>query len=198
MGVDEDVQRVHDEFLSVLNDLAGTHAISVIGIIRAAQWIESDIAPGRGPNSLFFIGEGDPNTAAGYAYQRWPILSMSRRLDGDGPVVGDLGRQWVVMVASQWNDHFRRRYAEANGVPKNEFRDAGLADINRMRNDIVHHRGIASVANTGRCEIFRWFAPGETIHPMMAHVSEFMGHMGAQIQASEIDGDGPWRTIGGF
>ncbi|MDO8211017.1 hypothetical protein [Conexibacter sp. CPCC 206217] len=54
------------------------------------------------------------------------------------------------------NDHFRRKLADANQVDVRDVRDAGMADINRMRNDIIHHRGLATKANTGRCEIFRW------------------------------------------
>ena len=60
----------------------------------------------------------------------------------------------------------------------NDVTDPAMADINRMRNDIVHHRGIATVRNSGRCEVLRWFSPHETIHPMMAHIAEFMHYMG--------------------
>jgi hypothetical protein len=197
-AIDAAVAAVGSEFLDTLNDVAGTHAIAVLGIIRTYAWAETDLIPGRGPNSMLFLGRGDPNTANGFAFQRWPIHSLLERLDGDGPVIGDLGRQWLVMVASQWNDHFRRRFADVNRVALRDVKDAGMADINRMRNDIIHHRAIATEANTGRCEAFHWFAPGEQIHPMMAHVAEFMDYVGAAHGTDRIEGAGPWQVMGGF
>jgi hypothetical protein len=85
-------------------------------------------------------------------YQRWPWVTLLDRLDSDGPIVRDLGQQWVVMVAAQWNENFRERMGQVTGRTDNGVKDPVFADINRMRNDIIHHGGIASQRNTGRCE----------------------------------------------
>jgi hypothetical protein len=161
-----------------------------------SEWMNATVVPGRGPGAMLFMGHGDPNTADGFTWQSWEILSVPERLAEDGPVVRDLGRQWVVMVASQWNDVYRRRFAAASGVDLNEVKDAGMADINRIRNDIVHHDGIATARNCGRCELFTWFAPGEEIRPDMAHVAAFMNYMGLVHGADSIDTSQPWQPFG--
>jgi hypothetical protein len=55
---------------------------------------------------------------------------------------------------------------------------ATFADVCRMRNDTVHHRGIATKRNTGRCEVLKWAEVGEPIIVTSQRVAEFMGHFG--------------------
>jgi hypothetical protein len=113
------------------------------------------------------------------------------------PVSRTLGQQWIVLVASLWNDHYRDRLAQAKGVAKNEVRDRYLADINRMRNDIVHHRGIATAHNTGRCEVLKWFSVGEEMHVYAAHIAELVAYLGT-VQRSRDIGGGEWTAVDGL
>jgi hypothetical protein len=182
---------VTQAFLDELNDIAGIHAMALTGIIKMAEFAATLRAPR--PDSTFFVGHGDPNSEEGFAYQHWPIRSLRERLGPDGPVVRALGQQWIVMVASKWNDHYRALIADALGIETNELKDAAMADINRMRNDIVHHRGIATARNTGRCEVLRWFAEGEPIHVLPVHVSELVAYFGGLQVTREIGGSAVWR-----
>jgi hypothetical protein len=186
-----DADAISREFLEVLNDIAGTHAMALMGIIRMAEWAAPVVAAAPSHDSTLFVGHGDPNSDAGFSYQRWPLRSLLDRLDADGPVVRQLGQQWVVMVASQWNDHYRARIADAHGVAKNDIAEPVMADINRMRNDIIHHRGLATAANTGRCEVLRWFTDSEPIHVMPAHIAAFMDRFGLIQPTADISG-GPF------
>jgi hypothetical protein len=165
--------------------------MATVGIIRVREWALAIEVENRTPESSMFVGHGDPNSDEGFAYQRWHLDTLPDRLDADGPVIRDLGQQWLVHVASHWNDHYRQRIAGALAVAMNDVAEPVMADINRMRNDIVHHRGIATARNTGRCEVLRWFAPDETIHVMMAHIAEFMHCIGLVVHSRNIDG-GPW------
>ncbi len=187
---------VYREFTEAMNDLAGTHAISIAGIIRMKLYIEQNILPGKKPGAKLFVGQGSPDGPESFVWQNWEIVGIPARLDGDGHVVGDLGRQWLVMVGALWNDEFRGRFAKANEIES--FDDPGMGDINKMRNDIVHHGAVATSRNTGRCEVFRWFRVGETIHPMAVHVAEFMRHLRQVHGTAEIAGDGPWRIQDSF
>jgi hypothetical protein len=190
---DAAARAIVEEFLEVLNDIAGTHAIAVTGIIRVLDWAEKIELSNRTSESALFVGHGDPNSAQGFSYQRWRLDTLPQRLGPEGDVVRALGQQWVVMVASQWNDHYRKRIADALGVKTNEVADPILADINRMRNDILHHRGIATARNTGRCEVLQWFREGEPIHVMMVHVAEFMREFGMVVSTKELGG-GRWEV----
>jgi len=142
------------------------------------------------------VSHGSPDGPESFVWQNWEIVGIPARLDGDGHVVGDLGRQWLVMVGALWNDEFRGRFAKANEIES--FDDPGMGDINKMRNDIVHHGAVATSRNTGRCEVFRWFRVGETIHPMAVHVAEFMRHLRQVHGTAEIAGDEPWRIQDSF
>jgi hypothetical protein len=191
-GVDRRPLEVVNEFLALMNDVAGAHALSLVGLIQLRS-VVLDVEPeNRTVESTMFIGHGDPNSPEGFAYQRWRLDELPNQLHADGPIVRALGQQWVVMVASQWNDHYRQRLADAKGIAKNDVADPYLADVNRMRNDVVHHRGIATKRNTGRCEQLRWFDVGEPIHVMPAHIAEFMAYLGLVEPSAPIDG-GTWE-----
>lgn len=90
--------------------------MALLGIIKMQEFATTFPAPQ--PDSTLFVGHGDPNTAAGFTYQRWPIRTLAARLSPDGPVVRALGQQWVVMVASKWNDQYRSLISDALGLEK--------------------------------------------------------------------------------
>jgi hypothetical protein len=79
------------------------------------------------------------------------------------------------------------------GVALNDIADPFLGDLNKMRNDVVHHYGVATRENTGRCEKLRWFGIGKPIHVMPEHVAEFMGYLGRVHSMDGIGGDEPWE-----
>lgn len=181
------------EFIEELNDAAGIHAMAVMGIAQMEAMTANFDAPSA--DSTLYVGHGDPDTDEGFAYQRWLIRSLPERLAPEGPVIRALGQQWLVTVAALWNDHYRTRIAAALDVPLNDVADVAMADINRMRNDVVHHRGIATRANTGRCDLFRWFRSGAPIHVMPVHVAELMSYVG-RVEPSSEAGGGGWKLWG--
>jgi hypothetical protein len=138
---------VINEFLARMNDVAGAHAASLMGLIQFRSMILTIEPEKRTAESKTFVGFGDPNTSEGFAYQRWSLHELPAQLDAGGPVVRALAQQWIVMVASQWNEHYRQRLADAKGIPKNDVKDPYLADVNRMRNDVIHH-GASLLATT--------------------------------------------------
>ncbi len=50
-------------------------------------------------------------------------------------------------------------------------------DLRHIRNDLVHHAGIASAQETGKCTVLRWFEPGDPMILTMGHVLDFLNHM---------------------
>ena len=65
-----------------------------------------------------------------------------------------------------------------------------MADIGRMRNDVIHHHGVATIKNSGRCEVLKWFQSGDTILITGKEVADFMQHVGAITVFSGEDGAG--------
>jgi hypothetical protein len=74
---------------------------------------------------------------------------------------------------------FQARFAEAAEIEKNDVKEPLMAVIGRMRNDIIHHHGVAPAKNSGRCELLKWFQPGDTILITGKEVADFMQHVGA-------------------
>ncbi len=187
---------VAGEFFIRMNDLAGFHGITLFSVVQLmpqyAEYLASTVE-NFGEDSSLFLGHGDPNQD-GAAHLRWRFSELPDHLAVDGTIGRALGQQWIVMVATEWGDHYRARFATAEGVDANDIQDAGMADMNRMRNDVIHHGGIASRRKTGRCEVFKWFEPGDAIIPRMWHVSQFMDYLGLMHIGADVGG-GPWVQV---
>ncbi len=198
-AMSEASELVWTEFAIRMNDLAGVHSLTAFSVFYLLlPWVDEQYAnlAAPHPDSSLFIGTGDPN-ADGVAHLHWRFADLRGHLDPEiGTIPRALGQQWIVMVATEWGERYRKRFAVAEGVELNAIQDAGMADIHRMRNDVIHHGGVASKQNTGRCEVFKWFAPDDVIHPMMAHVAEFMSYLGLLHPSADLDGQGPWRVRG--
>ena len=142
---------VINEFIARANDAAGVFAVSVVAIAHFCATLPRPANPTR--ESSLFVGHGEPNAPDAFAYQRWRFGELDEKLGPDGVASRILGQQWVVLIASLWNEEFRGRLAIAKGMTKGNVVDPVLADINRMRNDIVHHNGIATATRAAakRC-----------------------------------------------
>ena len=99
-------------------------------------------------------------------------LDITRR---DGRAEQLAYRGWFVEVFGLWESHFRSEYQEA--IEANTETDDVIApevevlgDLRHIRNDIVHHRSIATEENAGRCTLLRWFVPGKPITFNITHV----------------------------
>lgn len=192
---DETAEEIFVEFIGRMNDLAGAHYIAIQGVAQMEAMIEDELRPDiLTDESTLFFGNTDPNSPDGMAYQQWKIKDLPEKFSPMGPIVRDLGQQWLVMVYAEWNDHFRRRFAAAEGVPLNEIEDDVFGDLRRLRHDILHHRGIATPEWTGKCVVLDWFDPGDPIHILMIHVARIMEYLGATVNSAEIGTTGEWTT----
>lgn len=146
--------------------------------------------------SRFYFGSGNPSGSETIAYQSWPISELPVKLGPDGPVSIALGQQWLVMVVAEWEENFRPRFAAAENVDVAEIQDQCMGDLRLLRNDVVHHRGVATRHNTGRAEI-SWFQPGDLIHIFPVHVMKVMEYLGLTEPVESIERRGDWieKTI---
>jgi hypothetical protein len=192
---DETPDEIWEEFIGRMNELAGAHLIAIQGVAEMNGMFESgEFMPDNlTEDSTLFFGNSDPNSPDGLAYSHFKIKDLADKFSPDGPIVRDLGQQWLVMVYAEWNDHFRPRFAAAEGVELSDIQDQVFGDLRRIRHDIVHHHGIATEGWTGKTEVLDWFEPGEPIHLMQFHVAIIMEYLGAVIKASEIGTEGEWR-----
>lgn len=92
-------------------------------------------------------------------------------------------RGWFAQVFGLWEDRYRDKFKAAleavtgTGdiiLPESDV----MGEMGYIRNDIVHHRSIATKNNMGRCRLFRWFEPGEPIVLGMGHVFAVLHQLG--------------------
>ncbi len=87
---------------------------------------------------------------------------------------------WIEEVYNTiWEGQYRSQLKEAiksEGVVFERVGLQALGDIRLIRNDLVHNRRIAK--RSAKCEFLKWFDEGDRMSLRMAHVFDFLNHMG--------------------
>lgn len=134
-----------------------TLAYQVIAAIPADMRPEEALLVGVNVPDVGWIPRFDSVAAArAWATEVAPTGATSRRLT----------QQLVVAIHTGWEHEYRRRIATARGLgDSNEVKADFFRDITRLRNDIVHHHGLATAKNAGKCStLMRTFGEGDPIY----------------------------------
>jgi hypothetical protein len=73
-----------------------------------------------------------------------------------------MGNISVCQIFAYWEDGYRGPIAKDFGIDKKELLSDIFGDIRQLRNDILHHRGIATNKVT-RYQLTKWFDVGDSI-----------------------------------
>jgi hypothetical protein len=134
--------------------------------LRVMQFSEED------PNPWLPFGPGNPAETPPTVLRRWS--EVIHEIDS-GSMRTRLGHHWISHVYSGWDVEFRKRFASAHGWEVGDAVSPLMGDLRLLRNDVIHHRGVASRPNVGNCTVLNhWFKPGEDIALNAAHVNEFV------------------------
>lgn len=165
------------EFVNVLNELAGVHVFALQGVREARKYWEGTLAAAEPPttaDSTVFVSDGHPEWPTSVAYSKWRLGDLPHLLGEGGSVATRISQQWVISVYTEWEEHYRKRISDAMGLSE-PLKLPPFGDLRLFRHDIVHHRGVATADNSGRCEVFTgWFQPGESMYFDTYKVAEFM------------------------
>ena len=99
-------------------------------------------------------------------------------LEIGGAVEQSAYRAWIIGIFSRWETEFRPQLKKAmgpHGIPA-EFNV--MNDIRHIRNDLVHAHGRATAEHCGKCEVLRWFEPGQPMIFQMKHILDAVHQMG--------------------
>lgn len=79
-------------------------------------------------------------------------------------------------LRDRFRDHLKKEGLEGLSIipPKIDV----IGDLRHIRNDLIHRKGIATKSETGRCEVLKWFEPGDRIILGMHHVYDFLNQLG--------------------
>jgi hypothetical protein len=127
------------------------------------------------PDPMIMIGIGPPDAAETPPYAGWKMSDALDQVKHNGQVETRLGHQWIVFLYELWENSYRPRLAAAHARDAGDEKYDLLGDLRRMRNDVVHHQGVATADNTGRCVLLpHWFKAGEAIRLEGRHFDEFV------------------------
>jgi len=98
------------------------------------------------------------------------VASLREALSGpdesDQPAVMKFfAAQWVIYIMTEWDEYYRKRLADVYDCTKDDIRSELFADLNHIRQDYVHRRGIATKRNALRNTRLRWFTRGQQMIP---------------------------------
>lgn len=176
---------VFQEFVDVLTLAASAHALALSGIRREREFwaaaVLSPTVPETTAESTVSIGVGAPQDGDSVTYARWRLGDLPEALAEGGPMMAVISQQWAISVFTDWDVRYRKRITEAMGADK-LLNLPEFGDLRHFRNDIVHHRGVASERNTGRCEVLsHWFEVGDVLYFDVWKVAEFMQRLAIAI-----------------
>ena len=176
----EPVHAILDELREELDELMTAHGFACMGLRRLRDYLASMPERPENPDQVIDLASVVPDNPdwpknrGWLPDSEWRLSEAEQQVQNHGSVETLLGRQWIVSVYALWDEEYRPRLAEAHGRSKAEEVYPLLGDLRRLRNDVIHHRGIASVDNTGHCEVVKWFQPGEVIRVDGEHFGEFL------------------------
>jgi hypothetical protein len=169
----DSIQSVLDELSNDFNNLTAAHAFSVMGLSLIPAHLAGLPRHPANPDPVVSIGTSPPGPETP-AYAAWRMSEALRQVKDDGPIEIRLGHLWLTSLYALWDDGYRPRLAALHGRPENDEKYDLFGDLRRLRNDAVHHGGIATSGETGRCVLLtHWFQPGQMILLKGPHFAQF-------------------------
>lgn len=168
-GVDHVLGDLHTE----LNDSIAATGFALVGLRKLQDDLSALGGSPENPDPRVFIGAGDPHDPASRT-PMWRLSQVREQIAYQGPVTRRLTCQWVVAFFAEWEESYRRRLGVAHGCDHNLILAPLLGDLRNLRNDVVHHRAIASAKNTGRCAVLTWFKTGDPIALTREHFAQIV------------------------
>jgi hypothetical protein len=158
-----------------LNDLTAAHGFSVAGLRRMTEFFTLTPRFPENPDPLIMLGIGPPGDAATPPYAGWRLSEALEQVRHNGPVETRLGHQWIVFLYELWENTYRPRLAAVHARSVGDEKYDLLGDLGKLRNDVIHHHGIATSNNTDRCALLsHWFKVGEVLRLEGWHFDEFV------------------------
>jgi hypothetical protein len=172
----ESVVSVLEDFRTALNDAVAGWGFVRMGLMLVANFLNQQAGSLENPDPWIFIGDGDPNLPEHRDAAMWRKSEALMQIATDGPVMARFDQQLIVFLFTLWEHEYRGRLALARGFSTPDVTYPIFGDVRRLRNDVVHHHGIATKDNACKCEVLtNWFVQGEVIHLSGKRLGDLLG-----------------------
>lgn len=106
--------------------------------------------------------KGDPSEPGFKPLHRSTQRDYKKRNVANGENYTFLANVCVISIYQDWEDEFRRKIAEAQGLTKADLKCSIMGDLRLLRHSIIHHAGVA-LPEVGQAELLKWFGSGDLI-----------------------------------
>lgn len=113
--------------------------------------------------SRLFYGNGDPNDPSSQIQHVSTQGEVKERNRDNGKNAKTISRVVILTIYQFWEDHYREEFAKALEKSKNEIASDFFGDIRHIRNDMIHHRNVAS-ERVLKCKTLNYFGIGDEIY----------------------------------
>lgn len=147
-----------DEFWRTASVLAFTQ-VGLEHLDREIPWVTSE----ENPDPALLLLTHHPDDPASRADGAWRRSELQGAAAPGGWLQQWLTDAWLALILARWEYHYRPAFAQQWEVPVDQVVSPVIGDLRLLRNDVIHHGGIATPNNTGRCRMLTRFAPEERI-----------------------------------
>jgi hypothetical protein len=129
----------------------------------------------------FTYGTGDPESAESKV---WLEISQEQfKINNSDSGKNDIfvGQMAIVFIFSFWEELYRPEMARILDIEKTEVAIDIFGELRNVRNDILHHRGIATRRNTGRNRIIA-FKNGAEIFLNQELAGQIASHIRRELE----------------
>lgn len=134
------------------------------------------------PDPTLHIGQGEPEeTIDKNRDAAWSMTKIKEAGEPNGWLSQWLSDAWITLIFTRWEEHYRPSFAKIFGVERAHIHSDVMGEIRHLRNDIVHHNGIATKHNAGRCRILNRFEPDTRISISSDDIKILLGKLEVQI-----------------
>lgn len=165
------LKTITDYYIGVLHQLRGYHQDSIMGFsayLKNTEKIQQDSI--RDLNMTIeeidkvqmIYSSGAPDDPEAVMIHECTQGQLKERLQKGALNEILLGYFCLSMIYDFWED-VRGLLAGELKIEKNSIVADVFGDIRNLRNDIMHHKGVATRQNVGKNKMFTWFKEGEII-----------------------------------
>lgn len=154
-------QELLDEFAAEFWRSAGVLTFTGLGLSKLVEQLP-ETHPDN-PDPQIFVGPDAPTVPGARVDASWRRSDLESAARKDGWLREWLTDAWIALIFARWEGHYRPAFAATHGIEPSRVNSVVVGDIRLMRNDVIHHRGIATAKNTGKCKIITRLRPGDRI-----------------------------------
>lgn len=164
----------------VVRTVAATE-LAIVGIRRLVREVEAVSPPPENPDPMMFVGDGDPNVRMephGWI-RRSELIAQSVK---GGVMEALFTQQWIAATFAKWEHAWRPRLAGLLDVEPGAVVSDLFGDLRLLRNEILHHGGIACGEHASRCVLIP-FERGDVVSLGAEHFRKIISHVDVRVDS---------------